>query len=391
MPRSSASSAYPSDEEEASDDDYSSEYSLPSHASDKDGLSNGGAGAGARGGAAAGEPGRDPFVGIPLRPSDTRHRRHMPSMAPDHPTMVIPSSASASALSFRVLVDVFEAEKDTRTLIVSVAPIDTIRHLKETIEAQDGIPVHLQRIVYAGEQLENGRHVTFDPNASAASVGDGYQIRPGDTCTLVVLPGSESSSPRMSASPRLGSLQRRQGERMPGIISTPTRMSASTTTTATTTFRRTKQKRSLHVRSKSTVNEILGGSLTPAWAIPRAGGNRFGGPVTKPPDNYRMPGCSDSTLVQSQKRRSCRVPWSAAGCTHTFSTGSGKFPGLRARSATGRPRTVALPVWPASWVSRRRTWSGETLCVASFCLHTFLSIWRTKNAFCAICCCMPRM
>ena len=257
------------EDEDDEEDDYSSEYSMPSRASSvKDGMSGG----------FMSDDGRVPFVGIPMRPSDTQHRRHAPAQA-----FVMPSSVSTSALSFRVLVDVFEEKKDPHTLIVEIAPTDTILRLKEIIEEQEKIPVLRQRIIHAGEQLENSRHVTFDPNASAASVGDGYQIRPGDMCSLVVLPGSETQDAH---------LVKQRNETTCGPYGLMNSRSHSLTSI---------KRPSIHVRKKSTVKEILGGSLTPIWAVPRKQGRRLGELIEKPPKEYRKPGQSDSTFASKSE------------------------------------------------------------------------------------------
>ena len=102
--------------------------------------------------------------------------------------VVVQSEFDTKTLAFRVVVDIFEGSKEPRTCVVQIFATDTtVEDFKLSIQKSEGILIERQRLVFSGEQLENSRHMCFDPNVSAASVGDGYQIRPGDTCTLVVL------------------------------------------------------------------------------------------------------------------------------------------------------------------------------------------------------------
>ncbi|KAI1696440.1 ubiquitin family domain-containing protein [Ditylenchus destructor] len=43
----------------------------------------------------------------------------------------------------------------------AVKPSDTVESLKETIQAKEGNPKRLQRIIFAGKELEDGRTLPY--------------------------------------------------------------------------------------------------------------------------------------------------------------------------------------------------------------------------------------
>ena len=104
------------------------------------------------------------------------------------------------SLAFRVLVDIFEDDQAPRACVIQIFATDTVENFKYALEKASGIPMDRQRCVFSGQQLENSRHMCFDPNASASSVGDGYQIRPGDTCSLVVLTAKQAAAAAIALS-----------------------------------------------------------------------------------------------------------------------------------------------------------------------------------------------
>eukprot|EP01083_Nonionella_stella_P094403 264826_1 len=53
--------------------------------------------------------------------------------------------------------DIFVKTQTGKTLILDMEPNDTIQTLKTKINTAEGIPFEQQRLVYAGESLENGR------------------------------------------------------------------------------------------------------------------------------------------------------------------------------------------------------------------------------------------
>jgi hypothetical protein len=201
------------------------------------------------------------------------------------------------SLAFRVLVDIFEDSKEPRACVVHIFATNTVEDFKCALEKLEGIPVSRQRVVFSGQQLENARHMTFDPNASASSVGDGYQIRPGDTCTLVVLTSTQAAAAAALASVSLtatasslsSSMKNNRGKsaarnrrgpertkvqrhtRLKGQSSSPSSSSLKKLVGHTHTR--------LRLRVKPTVSEIRAGSLTPVWASTRR--------VTKPSKKFR--------------------------------------------------------------------------------------------------------
>ncbi len=245
-------------------------------------------------------------AGVPARTSPGMPFTGVPIGDPGDPL-------GASTLAFRIIVDIFEEGRDPRAAIVKIGPMDTVEQLKEKIQLSEHIPIDRQRIVHAGEQLDNRRHVTFDPNASASSVGDGYQIRPGDTCTLVVLPVSSSSRQAHPASSSSSS----SSSSKPGTTATSAGGMASgggggssgggSGGGASLRRRRRPRREGLRVRSRPTVTQILGGVLTPAWASTR--GKRPGllsnGPARKPSASFRPVGYhpfgekSDNSFMKS--------------------------------------------------------------------------------------------
>jgi hypothetical protein len=177
----------------------------------------------------------------------------------------------STTLSFRIVVDIFEDDKEPRTCVISTCATDTVEKFKRAIKMSENIPVENQRLIFSGQQLKNDRHLSFDPNHSVSSIGDGYRMKPGDTCTLVVLTPAQVallSSPKMKVSSTSKSTT--------SIISQITNLSYHHQSHPYLRTSRNKVKpmkkaiarknRSIHVRSKPTVAEIRRGGLTPEWA-----------------------------------------------------------------------------------------------------------------------------
>ena len=120
------------------------------------------------------------------------------------------------SLAFRVLVDIFEDDQAPRACVVQIFATDTVENFKYALEKASGIPMDRQRCVFSGQQLENSRHMCFDPNASASSVGDGYQIRPGDTCSLVVLTAKQAAAIALSESTNVSKSTKSQRNKSAG-------------------------------------------------------------------------------------------------------------------------------------------------------------------------------
>ena len=221
-----------------------------------------------------------PFIGITDDNSVTDHL--------DRPELL---HEVGHTLSFRVVVDIFEDGKAPRTCVVSTIATDTVETFKRAIQHSEHIPVANQRLVFANQQLKNDRHLSFDPNASASSIGDGYKIKPGDTCTLVVLTAEQvlaSSSSSSSFTPPTKLKPTTRSAKAYGHASShpylKTTSSNNNNTSNSNRLLSTKKligqtNRSLHVRSKPTVLEIRRGALTPGWAVKKR--------ARKPHDRFR--------------------------------------------------------------------------------------------------------
>ena len=205
-----------------------------------------------------------PFIGITDDNSVTDHL--------DRPEVL---HELGRTLSFRVVVDIFEDGKAPRTCVVSTIATDTVETFKRAIQHSEHIPVANQRLIFSGQQLKNDRHLSFDPNASASSIGDGYKIKPGDTCTLVVLTAEQILKPTTRSAKAYG-----HASSHPYLKTTSSNNKTSKSNRLLSTKKSIGQtNRSLHVRSKPTVLEIRRGALTPGWAVKKR--------ARKPNDRFR--------------------------------------------------------------------------------------------------------
>ena len=94
----------------------------------------------------------------------------------------VPDDARIRVVQRHYEATVFIKTLTGRTIILRVAPTDTVAMVKGKIEAQEGIPVARQRLIFVGEQL-NDHHRLLDYRIEHESavhlvvrMGDGFQV-----------------------------------------------------------------------------------------------------------------------------------------------------------------------------------------------------------------------
>jgi len=95
---------------------------------------------------------RNHTKGVISLPQANVVNRNQARISSSSPTPNVSKSGSIKDLDIRVV-----STSTNKTRYLTISPLDTVRTIKEMIQAQDGTPVEQQRLLYAGYELEDRR------------------------------------------------------------------------------------------------------------------------------------------------------------------------------------------------------------------------------------------